>query len=71
MEHIFETHAHYDDEWFHEDREKLLESLPDNGIETVVNIAASLDSIPTTIALAEKYDYIYAAIGVHPSETKD
>ena len=71
MEHNFETHAHYDDEWFHEDREKLLESLPDNGIETVVNIAASLDSIPTTIALAEKYDYIYAAIGVHPSETKD
>ena len=65
MEHIFETHAHYDDEWFHEDREKLLESLPDNGIETVVNIAASLDSIPTTIALAEKYDYIYVGVISH------
>ncbi len=71
MKHIFETHAHYDDEWFDEDREALLARFSENGIETVVNIAASLSSIPTTIALAEKYDFIYAAIGVHPSETKE
>lgn len=71
MKHIFETHAHYDDEWFDEDREKLLSSFSKNGIETVVNVAASLSSIPTTIALAEQYEFIYAAIGVHPSETKE
>ncbi|MCI6676476.1 MAG: TatD family hydrolase [Clostridiales bacterium] len=71
MEHVFETHAHYDDEWFEEDRDALLVQFPGQGIEKVVNIAASLASIPTTIALAEQYDYIYAAVGVHPSETKE
>ena len=71
MEHVFETHAHYDDEWFEEDRDALLVQFPGQGIEKVVNIAASLASIPTTIALAEQYGYIYAAVGVHPSETKE
>ncbi len=65
---IFETHAHYDDEKFDADREALLAGLPKAGIEFVINVGASIDSTRTTLGLAEKYDYIYAAVGVHPSE---
>lgn len=64
---IFETHAHYDDEAFDTDREELLAALPENGIRCAVNVAADLSSIKTGLALAERYPYMYAAIGVHPS----
>ncbi len=65
---IFETHAHYDDEQFDSGREALLASLPDCGIKRVVNIGASIASTRNSVELAEKYDYIYASVGVHPSE---
>lgn len=71
MTDIFDTHAHYDDEAFDEDREELLAALPGQGIAGVVNIGASLASCRSTIALMEQYDYIYGAIGVHPSETAE
>ncbi|MCM1143898.1 MAG: TatD family hydrolase [Blautia sp.] len=66
---IFESHAHYDDEAFDKDREELLASLPANGIDTVINVGASLESCKTTLELMDKYPFIYGAIGVHPSET--
>lgn len=66
---IFETHAHYDDEAFNEDRDNLLPSMHENGIEYIVNVGASLKSTATSIELARKYPFIYAAAGVHPSET--
>lgn len=66
---IFETHAHYDDEAFDEDRDTLLSSMQENGIEYIVNVGASLKSTAASIALAQKYPYIYAAAGVHPNET--
>ena len=52
---IFETHAHYDDEAFDEDREALVSSLPGKGIERVMNIGASLSSCKTTLELMDKY----------------
>ncbi|EPR37275.1 TatD-related deoxyribonuclease, partial [Enterobacter ludwigii] len=66
---IFDTHAHYDDEAFDEDREELLASLFNHGIEAVTNVGASMDTSRHTLELAEKYPYIYGAIGVHPNET--
>ena len=69
MTDIFDTHAHYDDEAFDEDREALLEALPKNGIEKVVNVGSSLEACRKTLALTEKYDYIYGAIGIHPSDS--
>lgn len=66
---IFESHAHYDDEAFNEDRRELLKELPEKGIEYVVNVGASMESTKSSIALADEYDYIYAAVGVHPNET--
>lgn len=68
---IFDTHAHYDDEKFNADRDELLSSLKDYHIGTVVNVCSSLASVEPTLALAEKYDFIYAAAGVHPTETEE
>ena len=68
---IFETHAHYDDKAFNEDRDKLLCSMQDNGIEYIVNVGSSLDTSKQTIELVKKYDFMYGAVGVHPSETAE
>lgn len=66
---IFDTHAHYDDEAFDADREALLADLREAGIAAVMNVAASLESCKSTLELAKAYDWIYGAMGVHPSET--
>lgn len=68
---IFDTHAHYDDKAFDDDREVLLAGLPGHGITRVVNVGASLASCRRTIALTEKHDFIYGAIGIHPSGTAE
>lgn len=68
---IFDTHAHYDDEAFNEDREELLGNLQSQGIGAVVNIGASIATSRNTIALTETYPFIYGAIGVHPNETAE
>ena len=68
MEYIFDTHAHYDDEDFDADRYELLQSMKEHGVGTIVNIGASMRSCKTTLALAEKYPFVYGALGVHPSD---
>ena len=65
---IFETHAHYDDDRFAEDRDAILKSLPEAGIGIVINSGASVESTRDTVELAKKYEHVYAAVGVHPSE---
>ena len=65
---IFETHAHYDDERFEEDREELITSMPERGVGTIINVGASIESTKTTLALSERYEFVYAAVGVHPSD---
>jgi TatD DNase family protein len=68
---IFETHAHYDDSRFDEDRDAVLGQMQQAGIGPIVNVGASIESTKTTLELAEKYDFVYAAVGVHPSEIAD
>ena len=65
---IFDTHAHYDDDAFDEDRDVLLSGMKDAGVEYIVNVGASMASSERSVALAEKYPFIYAAVGVHPDE---
>ena len=65
---IFETHAHYDDEKFDGDREELIAKLPEAGIGHVINVGASIESTKTTLELVKKHDFMYAAVGVHPSD---
>ena len=63
---FFDTHAHYDDERFDNDRDAVLKSLPEAGIGAVVNPGCTADSSRAAIALAERYDIVYAAVGLHP-----
>ena len=65
---IFDSHAHYDDEKFDPDREELLSLLQKNNIARVINVGANLQSTKNSIQLAKQYDFIYAAVGVHPSD---
>lgn len=65
---IFETHAHYDDEKFDGDREELIAELREAGISHVINVGASIESTKTTLELVKKHDFMYAAVGVHPSD---
>lgn len=67
----FESHAHYDDRRFREDREELLTLLPSCGIDYVVNIGCDVKSSKQSIRLTEKYDYFYATVGIHPHELYD
>lgn len=63
---IFDSHAHYDDKAFDEDRDALLAALPTDGVAGVINAASNLDSARQSIALAAAYPYIRAAVGIHP-----
>lgn len=66
---FFDTHTHLDDDRFSDDREAVIAKIKEEGVSFVVNIGASLESSKDSIALSEKYDFIYAAVGVHPSDT--
>ena len=65
---IFDSHAHYDSQQFDEDREELLLSMEANGVGMIVNAGASWDSVTEVVELAQKYPFMYAAVGVHPDE---
>lgn len=68
---IFDTHAHYDDEQFDEDRDEVIKSLKNENVAKCINIGCDIETSKKAIAIADKYDFIYAAIGVHPSEIAD
>ena len=68
---IFDTHAHYDDEAFDDDREQILERMRNRGVEYIVNVGASIHSCKTTIGLTRRFTYVYGALGVHPDDVAD
>ena len=63
---IFDSHAHYDDEKFSDIRRELLETLPEKGVGRVLTCGCDLASSKRALALTEQYEYIYAAVGIHP-----
>lgn len=65
---IIDTHAHYDDDAFDEDRGEVLGSLDRLNVKKVINSAATYDSIDRVIEMAEQHDFIYGSLGVHPTE---
>ena len=71
MENIFDTHAHYDDEAFSEDREELLGLLQKRGVSHVITCGTNLITSYHSLKLAQKYDYIYCALGFHPEDIAD
>lgn len=71
MYNIFDTHAHYDDEKFNEDRDLLLSSLPSKGIDLIINCGCDVKTSESAVSLTKKYSFIYAAVGIHPHEAED
>lgn len=65
---IFDSHAHYDDKQFDLDRDEIIKNLQENEIAGCINIGCDIDTSKKACNLAEKYDFIYAAVGIHPSE---
>lgn len=68
---IFDSHTHYDDKRFDDDRDSLLSSLGENGVGRVMSACASMQDIGPILALADRYDFLYASVGVHPHEAEE
>ena len=68
---IFDTHSHYSDDRFDTDRQELLSGMRDRGVGHIVEVGAGIASTEDAIALAQQYDFIYAAVGIHPGEARD
>ena len=66
----FDTHAHYDDDAVDSDRDAVLSALPQSGVSLVLNPGADMASSHAAVRLSETYDFVYAAVGVHPHEAR-
>ncbi len=66
---LFDTHAHLDDERFKEDFNEVLDKIKNAGVDFVVNPGYDIPSSKNAVLLSEKYDFIYAAVGVHPHDS--
>ena len=67
---LFDTHAHFDDPRFDLDREEVIRSLSSYGVGLVTNIGANIPTSKQAVALANRYDFIYATVGIHPSDVE-
>jgi TatD DNase family protein len=67
---LIDVHAHYDDKRFSEDRHEVITAVKNSGVDIVINSGSSLKSSKASAELAEKYDFIYASVGVHPHEAE-
>ena len=65
---IFDTHAHYDDKAFDTDRDELLPLLHESGVGTILDPGCDVESSRRALELAERYPFVYAAVGIHPEE---
>lgn len=68
---IFDTHSHYSDNRFDPDRQALLSGMRDKGVGRIVEVGAGIASTGDAVALSHEYDFIYAAVGIHPGEVQD
>ena len=65
---LFDTHAHYDSGAFNADRMEVLASMPEQGVGLILNPGCDLETSRTAVSLANAFDFVYAAVGVHPSD---
>lgn len=70
MNNIFDSHAHYDSEAFNDDRKELLNALQGQGVCGIINCGSDMASSLKSLELADEFDYIYAACGIHPHEAE-
>ena len=65
---FFDSHSHYNDNAYDEDRENILKAIFDEGVTKTVTIGYNVEKSQKAVELAEKYDFVYAAVGIHPSD---
>ena len=68
---FFDTHAHYDDKRFDEDRDEILRSMENAGVTLILNASSNLWSAKHGLEMAERYAFMYSAVGVHPHDSKE
>lgn len=68
---FFDTHAHYDDERFDEDRAETIINAHKNGVSYILNASSDMSSVVESISLSQEYEFIYSAIGIHPHNVTD
>ena len=68
---LFDSHAHYNDERFDEDRFDLLSQMQENNVGLIMNSCSSLDEIPLIFDICEKFPFVYASVGIHPHEVEN
>ena len=68
---LFDTHAHYDDERFDEDRDALLASMPENNVGLILNPGCDAETSRKAVGYANRYPFVYAAVGLHPENIED
>lgn len=71
MENIFDTHAHYDDGRFDEDRKDALIAVNQSGVSLIINCGCDVKSSKRTLELCDEFDFIYGAVGIHPHEAEE
>lgn len=67
---LIDTHAHYDDKQFNDDRDEVIAAVKNSGVDLIINSGASLRTSKNSVALTQKYDFIYATVGVHPHDSE-
>ena len=68
---LFDTHAHYDDRQFKDDADSVLEGMPEKDIALIINAGTTLKTSRESVRLAQRYPFVYAAVGIHPHNAKD
>jgi len=68
---LFDTHAHYDDEKFEDDRKDVIEKAHDSGVSYIINASVDIKSCEESLKLSDEFEYVYAAVGIHPHEVGD
>ncbi|WNQ11659.1 TatD family hydrolase [Paenibacillus aurantius] len=68
---LTDTHAHLNSPDFDEDRDEVIARARDNGVTRIVNVGFNRETIPSSLELAERYDFIYSTVGWHPQDAKD
>lgn len=67
----FDTHCHLDFEQFDKDRVEVIKRAKENNVEYILNVGTNIDSSKKVIEIAEKYDFIYSSVGIHPLDVSE
>lgn len=68
---IFDSHAHYDDEAFDEDRDEVIKQIHEDGVIGILNCSSTYDSVSKTCSIVDRWEFIYGAIGIHPENADE